>query len=382
MPLKAIRIAGKRRLMRGISEHDPYFRSLTDDAEMEFVDICRRCIPANAVCLDIGANIGVKALALSEVASSGRVYCFEPAPTVYPVLVSNVAENGCRNVIAEQIAVSDTDGEVLFHENSAWGHLVASGGVPVPASTLATIVGSLGLDRLDFVKIDVEGFEPKVLKGGYEVLKKFNSIVYFEFNTWALIAFTRTDPVAFLEWIFDNFACVAKVNRSSDEALTPLWRQDMLKFLHANMLGEGCVSDLVVCTRMPEVWPVSARAELKTFRTHDDAHATLHKHALSFTTPPGRWQYAVSIDCYWLSLRNAVEIDVRVENGAVGFGLNESTLSHYVSDEFVIRPQDGRKKIRIVPAESMQHAVLVARNVSSNSTSQGTLFAVNIVGAT
>jgi hypothetical protein len=73
---------------------------------------------------------------------------------------------------------------------------------------------------------------------------------------------------------------------------------------------------------------------------------------------------------------------VQVESGAVGFGFNESTLSNYVSDEFVISPQDGRKKIRVVLAESMHHAVLVVRNVSSNSTSQGTIFAVNIISVT
>jgi FkbM family methyltransferase len=276
---KAIRIAEKQRLIHGISEDDPYFRYLADDTEMEFVNICRRCIPLDAVCFDIGANIGVKALALSEIAPNGRVYSFEPAPTVYPILVSNIAENGCRNVDTKQIALSNTDGEVLFHDNSAYGHIVTTNGVRVPALNLTTIVNSMGLDRLDFIKIDTEGFEFKILKSGYEVIKKFKSVVYFEFNTWTLIAHSRTDPVEFLEWIFDNFLCVAKVNRSRDEPLTPLTRQDLLKFLYANMLDDSCVSDLVVTTRMPRFWPGSARAVLETYHTHNDAHAVLHEQA-------------------------------------------------------------------------------------------------------
>ena len=83
MVTKSIWVAEKRRLIRGISPDDPYFLSLSDDTETQFVDVCRRCVPPDAVCLDIGANIGITTLALSAIAFKGRVYSFEPSPTSY-----------------------------------------------------------------------------------------------------------------------------------------------------------------------------------------------------------------------------------------------------------------------------------------------------------
>jgi len=380
MVTKSIRVAEKRRLIRGISPDDPYFLSLSDDTETQFVDVCRRCVPPDAVCLDIGANIGVTTLALSAIAFKGRVYSFEPSPTVYPLLLSNLTENHCRNVDAKQFAISDADGGALFNDNSAYGH-IATSGVQVPAYTLATIVTSLGLDRLDFIKIDTEGFEFKILKSGYEVITKFNSVVYFEFNTWALLAHSRTDPVEFLEWIFDNFRCVAKVDRASPNApLAELERSDLLKFLYENMLDHGCVNDLVVAATMTKSWPGAARAALENFHIHNDTKAELRGH-LSFTTPPKQWHYAISIDCLWMQTGTAVELDVQVDSGSVGFGFNDRALSRYLTDEIVVRPQDGRRKVKIVLTESVQRAALVARNVSSDGKSQATVFSLHLSNA-
>jgi FkbM family methyltransferase len=379
MIAKRVRIAGKERLLHGISQDDAYFRNLADDMENEFVDVCRRCIPPDAVCLDIGANIGVKTLALSEIASHGHVYSFEPSPTVYALLALNTAEC-CRNVETLQIAVSDIDGKVSFHDASAYGHIVTTGGVQVEAMTLASIVEARGLDRLDFIKIDIEGFEFKILKSSLEVLKKFRSVVYFEFNTWCLLAHSRTHPLEFLEWIFDNFPLVGKINRtSSQELVTPLLRQDIMSFLYANIFEDGCVNDLVVAAAMPDFWPGSAQAILQNFRTHNNAVAEWDSYALSFTTPAGQWYYAISIDCIWMSTGATVELEVQANSGVIGFGLVEPALSVYLSDEIFVRPEDGRKKIRISLAKATPHAVLVGRNVSDAGKSQGTVYSIGVI---
>lgn len=128
---------------------------------------------------------------------------------------------------------------------------MTDGGVRV-TGTLDTIIESLQLDRIDLVKIDIEGFEYKILRSGYEALRRFNPLIYFEFNTWCLIALSRTDPVAFLEWIFDTFEFVAKVNRGTpDNPITRLARGELLGFLHHNLTVDGCVTDLVVAAQPP-----------------------------------------------------------------------------------------------------------------------------------
>ncbi len=121
------------------------------------------------------------------------------------------------------------------------------------------------------------------------------------------------------------------------------------------------------------------RFRTSSTRAHDKADAALRKHTLSFETPPGQWHYAVSFDCNEISAGTAVELDVQVENGVVGFGFNDKTLSSYLSEEIFIRPEDGRKKIKIVLAETMPRPKLVVRNVSSEGKSQGTVFSIHIL---
>ena len=120
----------------------------------------------------------------------------------------------------------------------------------------------------------------------------------------------------------------------------------------------------------------AAPPTLEAFRTHGTTHAVLHEQTLSFTTPAGQWHYAISFDCDWMSRGTVVELDVQVESGAVGFGLNEWTLSHYLSDEISVRSEDGRQKLTMAPAESREQVVLVARNVSSDGKSAGKVFSI------
>src|SRR5688500_6464155 len=97
MPSKTIRIAGKKRFRSGLA-NDRYFRELRNDKAAAFVRRCDEYVPVDAVCLDFGANIGVTALALAEIATERAIYAFEPSPTAYPLLVSNVKDNDCRNI--------------------------------------------------------------------------------------------------------------------------------------------------------------------------------------------------------------------------------------------------------------------------------------------
>lgn len=251
MPSKTVRIAGKKRFISGLA-NDQYFRKLGNDTESAFVRVCDEFVATNAVCLDLGANIGVTALALSEIAPDGTIYAFEPSPTVYPLLVSNVKDNDCRNIRTRQLAVADIDGKATFFDKSAYGHISADGEVEVATATLETIVGALQLDRIDFIKIDIEGYEYKVLRSALTLLRRFDPIIYFEFNTWCLLANARSDPVEFLEWIFANFSFVAKVNPySAATSLTRKQPQDARWFLHQNILAESCVSNLLICGRPP-----------------------------------------------------------------------------------------------------------------------------------
>jgi predicted RNA methylase len=97
-PIKRIRIGLQRFDVLGISTADPYFASLSADFEPEFNRICNDFVRDDYVCLDIGANIGLKSLLLSQHTPDGCVIAIEPAPTVAALLEQNIVRSGRTNI--------------------------------------------------------------------------------------------------------------------------------------------------------------------------------------------------------------------------------------------------------------------------------------------
>jgi FkbM family methyltransferase len=124
--------------------------------------------------IDVGANVGGYALSIAARAGPrARVLAVEPQPDIYERLVYNIRQNPFATVKAIDCAISDEDGEItLFLPEHNRGetsmrvvHLESAGArLRVPARTLLNVVGSEGFDRLDAVKIDVEGAEDLVLE--------------------------------------------------------------------------------------------------------------------------------------------------------------------------------------------------------------------------
>jgi FkbM family methyltransferase len=131
-----------------------------------------------ATFVDVGANRGYYTLlAARQVGSHGRVIAFEPVPSLFEDLRSNVERNAFRNVETRQIVVWRSEGEVPFFdvitpENSGLSTTVASAGRTASRMVKATTLDSLQREvgRLDVVKIDVEGGEGDVFAGAREVL--------------------------------------------------------------------------------------------------------------------------------------------------------------------------------------------------------------------
>jgi FkbM family methyltransferase len=121
-------------------------------------------VPLNkqSVVLDIGANIGVMAMIFAS--RAGHVHAFEPAPRALALLRENVPPN-CT---IHPIAIGERDGITHIAELEALDEShVAETGLAVQVRT----VDSLDLNP-DFIKIDVEGYEPQVLRGAAETLKR------------------------------------------------------------------------------------------------------------------------------------------------------------------------------------------------------------------
>lgn len=131
------------------------------------------------VVYDIGSHIGYYALLASVlVGESGKVLAFEPLPRNCKYLVKHIKINKCRNIIPIFCAVTDKNGIVAFKENDN----PFTGEINVDASSM--FVGGTSLDELkpspNVIRMDVEGAEALVLKGGLGTLKKHHPIILFE----------------------------------------------------------------------------------------------------------------------------------------------------------------------------------------------------------
>lgn len=147
------------------------------------------------VVFDIGANIGAYTLLMAkEVGTEGKIFSFEPNPEVRERLRSNVMFNQfSERVEIVKLALSDTSGNAQLYIprpdiiNRGVGSLQEIAGFPsdkisVQVDSLDAFVNSADVDKLDFIKIDTEGYDAKIIRGGKQTIERYRPIILFEVN--------------------------------------------------------------------------------------------------------------------------------------------------------------------------------------------------------
>ncbi|VIO66817.1 FkbM family methyltransferase [Bradyrhizobium ivorense] len=143
------------------------------DYNLEELQFLRRHVAAGGTFVDLGANVGTYALALArDVGPTGKVIAIEPHPVTHARLAFNTAASGYAQVRLVAAAAGPTDGELMIEtdgDNLGASHIVT--GTPtgkafkVPSLRLQRILDEAGARQVDALKIDVEGFEDRVLIG-------------------------------------------------------------------------------------------------------------------------------------------------------------------------------------------------------------------------
>lgn len=129
------------------------------------------------VCLDIGANIGYVAGVLLTRIPNGVVHCVEPQPLVAELLAANLARFPADRWRLVEAALSDEDRDGLLHIDtvnrgaSSLNH-AANAGQSVSVRLLSADAFMQGFDRLDLVKMDIEGHEESVFRAAEDQLKR------------------------------------------------------------------------------------------------------------------------------------------------------------------------------------------------------------------
>lgn len=177
--------------------------AMTGTYEAHVTAVFRDHLTAGATVVDIGANMGVfTALSAHLVGPGGRVISIEPNPRNCRFLEATRRRNGWTWQTTHCVAASDQAGMLALF--SAY----SNGSVTEPSEELAAIMRStmvqavaldqiLQLDRLDFVKIDVEGHEHEALTGFEAHLRRFRPRIVSEFTPGSML-----DPGAYLEFLY------------------------------------------------------------------------------------------------------------------------------------------------------------------------------------
>jgi len=167
--------------------------------ERSTVIALQKLVKPGDVVFDIGANIGAHTLGLARsVGRAGYVFAFEPADFAFTKLKANLALNPelDSRTFVRQILLSAREVDLPEAEiYASWplepkdsvhpkhrGMLVTMKGAAV--DTLDGFVEREGIERLNLIKIDVDGHELSVLQGGLEVLKKFRPILVMELSPY------------------------------------------------------------------------------------------------------------------------------------------------------------------------------------------------------
>ena len=147
-----------------------------------------RILRSPSVIFDIGANLGYYSMTLAtQLKGNCQVHAFEPNPPTYKRLNKNIALNNLHDVvIAHNVGCGDVSGTASMTEKpfnspgATMVHVNESEGVFL--TTIDQFVDSHSITQIDFMKVDVEGFEERVLRGAAAILNRFQPILLVEID--------------------------------------------------------------------------------------------------------------------------------------------------------------------------------------------------------
>ncbi|GAB5506738.1 MAG: hypothetical protein Rhirs2KO_19010 [Rhizobiaceae bacterium] len=332
------------------------FEGYYPEAELQTKRWFVRNVEPDWTILDIGANVGVYSVLFGRAAHKGRVHAFEPTSTISK-LNANLSANDVANVTTYEIAVGSRSGKTTDRIYRMWG--TAPEEHDYAFTTVDEFVSDQGIEKVNLIKIDVDGFDLEALKGARQTLIDQNPYVMIELNH-----------------------ALATRNQSVGEALTWLiglgYRRaeiyDEENYLLKRSEGETSTSpaiDLVFDTE-PLLLPLQYQpgaaldGQLADEPYVQDTTAVSQTEAgTKYTLSGPRWQYGVSWDLavQGPELPMIVALDVTVTGGVAGIGAVANDGSNYVGQEVAVEPVAVPQTIEILVPDASAAKMIMVRNV-------------------
>lgn len=168
------------------NDWEVYFRA-HGVAINRLIDLCK----IDDVVIDVGSNIGFVLMSMAtKVGAGGKVFGFEPNPVTFEKLEKNLSRNNFFNISIEKAALGNQQGKVepftVSENNLGMSKVRLPSGivdvVTVPLYTLDSFCEDRGINRINLIKIDVEGYETNVLMGSLQTIKKFRPVLFIELS--------------------------------------------------------------------------------------------------------------------------------------------------------------------------------------------------------
>ena len=148
------------------------------------------------VIFDVGANVGEFTRELSERLHNPEIHAFEPGPETFKALQAN--STGISRVLLNPFALGAVDGELSFFENGnsemssflpqgqqSWGEIRRT--IRVPVRTLDAYCMEKGIQQIDVLKSDTQGYDLEVIRGGERMVREGRiNLIYMEINFAAI----------------------------------------------------------------------------------------------------------------------------------------------------------------------------------------------------
>ena len=142
--------------------------------------LARYSIREGNIIIDAGAYLGsFTVFAAKKVGKNGKVIAFEPDPNNFEKLMKNINLNKLKNVIAIKKGLYSTNMKMVFDSSEVISHIISidhkenlNNYMNIEVITLDEILEELQIDKVDFIKMDVEGAEVQVLQGCRRTLQK------------------------------------------------------------------------------------------------------------------------------------------------------------------------------------------------------------------
>ncbi len=292
-------VVGKLKIKLAGRASDNYFRNAEYQIRENIFLACaaRHTLGGPGCVVDVGANIGITTSLLANIRSNDVIYAIEPSPSTFVDLVRTIALNDFRNVKAINIGLGAKAGRLILREDrsnssaanfSSDASLEAEDPHGVVVQTLDEFCSSNNI-RPHFLKVDVEGFELNVLKGGSRIIKECSPILFIEINTFTMLAYGHVSPLEVIGFLRSNFRDILWLDRNNIECIDS--ESALINFLGAHYSRNAGIDDLLCIPHGVSINMDALKSDIKKLRLGAPSTSAQLEAVLNSTT----WKIAKNI---------------------------------------------------------------------------------------